>query len=359
MLKNTMKAAILYGPKDIRIKQVPIPKINKDELLLKVKYCGICPSDIKDYLGIRAKIRKRKQEKPVILGHEYSGDVVEVGSEVNKFAPYIYRGMRAVGRILITCGQCIFCQDGLQNLCFNRRSGGCYDIPGAYAEYIKIPAESVKNIGIGEIPESLSYQEACFEEPVAACINGIMQSRTKISDPIAIFGGGPIGLIHVQLSRLIGGAPIILIEPIKKRRDLATKLGADFVIDPTTEDVHNKVMSLTNNLGSSLTIVATSVASVIPTALQITRKNSQLILFAGFPEGSTSNIDPNIIHYNQINVLGSSSSTIRTRARALNLLAMKRVQVNPLISDILPLDRIEEGFNMVKNSEKLKVLIEL
>ena len=357
MIKETMKAAVLYGPKDIRVEEVPIPIIGKNEVLIKVKYCGICPSDIKDYFGIRSRIRKDKQTKPAILGHEYSGDIVEVGEKVNDFAPYIHIGMRAVGRIVITCDKCIFCQNGLQNMCPERKGAGTYDIPGAYAEYIKIPGKAVESKGVGEIPNSLNYREACLEEPVAACLNGILQTKIKIGDPVVIIGGGPIGLIHVQLARLIGGILVILIEPIRERRELALKLGADNVIDPTERDVVQEVMNITDNLGSCLTIVATSVPSVIPIAFQIARRNSQLLLFAGFPEGANFNLDLNIIHYRQINVFGSSSSTISQRKRALDLIAMKRVKVAPLISDTLPIERIEEGLSMVSNNEKLKILI--
>ena len=184
-----------------------------------------------------------------------------------------------------------------------------------------------------------------------------MQTKIKIGDPVIIFGGGPIGLILVQLARLVGGMPIVLIEPIQERRELALKLGADYAIDPTKKDIIQESMHLTNNLGSCLTIVATSVPHVIPTALKITRRNSQLLLFAGFPEGTDSNLDPNIIHYRQIHVLGSAGSTISMRNRSLNLITKKRIEVSSLISDMISIERIEKGFELILKSKRLKILV--
>lgn len=359
-MKKKMKAAVLYGPKDLRVEEVPIPDVGDDEVLIKVKYCGICPSDIKDYLDIRSKIRKGKESStPRILGHEYAGEVVEVGNNVSNIDPNVRVGMRAVVRDMITCGKCIFCRNGLQNMCLERADSGNPKNPGAYAEYIKISGPVVRNLGIGEIPDSLDYQEACFEEPVAACLNGLFQTKIRVGDSVAIIGGGPIGLIHVQLTRLAGAAPIILFEPIEMRREIALKLGADYVIDPTNKNVVDEVITLTDGLGSCLTIVATSVPGVLPMAFKITRRNGQILLFAGFIEGATFDVDPNLIHYRQINVLGSSGSTLSQRKRALHLIAMRRIQVAPLIGETVPIERIEEGFNMVSDKTNLKVLVKL
>jgi L-iditol 2-dehydrogenase len=149
------------------------------------------------------------------------------------------------------------------------------------------------------------------------------------------------------------------VEPIKSRRDAAVKLGADVVIDPMSQDVTEDILKHTSGLGGCVTIVATSVASVISMAFKAARRNSQVLLFAGFPEGATFDVDPNVIHYRQIHVLGSSGSTISQRKRALHLLAMKRIQVGPLISEIVPLDRIVDGFKLVSDQSKLKILVQV
>lgn len=333
-----MKAAVIYGPKDIRIEEATLPTIKDDEVLVKVKVCGVCPFDMRAYTGIK------KLSKPTILGHEVSGIIEEIGRGVSEFK----KGDRVVLDLAIRCGKCRYCRAGKGNLCENLGP-----LPGAFAEYTKAPVSNVFRIS-----EDLSFEEASFTEPLASSLNGIERGQIRLGDNVVIIGAGQIGLMLIQLAKL-SGAQVIVSDMLENRRKKASELGADVVIDPSKEDVAQKVRSITNNFGADAVIIAVGNTKAIEEGIKMTGKAGRVVLFGAVWPQTTIQTDPNHIHYDEIVITGAEMRTLDQFARSLDLLAKKKVHVKQLITHRYPLEKIKEAFETALSGEGIKNLIEL
>ena len=223
-----MKAAVWYGREDIRISDVPEPIVGKDQVKIKVRWCGICGSDVHEYREGPMLIPKNPhpltgKSFPIILGHEFSGDVVEVGKSVKRIAV----GDRVTINCLIYCGTCLYCRQGEYNMCLKLGTVGlAWD--GAFAEFVVVPEYTVI-----KIPDEVTYEMGAFAEPLAVAVRGVKRSRLKVGDTAVVIGAGPIGLLVIQAARVLGASKVFAIEPIQRRRELAKQLGASEVFDPT------------------------------------------------------------------------------------------------------------------------------
>jgi len=332
-----MKAAIIYGKKDIRIESLPKPNINSKEALVRVKACGICPSDLRFYTG------DKEVEKPWILGHEVSGIVEKVGDEVSNVKP----GDRVVVCTDIPCGKCEYCIEGKTNLCPNKMV-----TDGGFSEY-KVSSEDY----LYKFPKELSFEEASFTEPLSCCLNGALRANITFGSRVAILGAGPIGLLHLQLAKLRGASQILVFDPIEERRNKALELGADGAYNPKDENLNLLIKKLTNGKGVDVVIVAVGDPQAVTQGLSIVNKQGVLLLFAGIHPTQKINIDLNLIHYNEVTITGSSDYPIHLFNKALKLILTKKVIVKPLISHILPLEKIIEGFEAALNHIGFKVII--
>ncbi len=339
-ITGKMKAALAYGPRDIRIEEIPIPRISSGEVLIRVKVCGVCAADFQKYIGARGT--NIYQRGPIILGHEPSGVVAAVGENVER----VKEGDRVAVDLLMRCGKCYLCLEGKGNLCIH--PAPC---PGAFCEYTKAPETNVFRI-----PKSLSFEEASFAEPLACCINGIEKLNLLPGQDVVILGAGPIGLMHLQLANL-SGARVIVSDPIQERLDMAMKLGADEIINPLKEDPVEKVRKLTDGKGAHGVIIAVGNILAIEQGIRMARKGGTVVLFGAVWPPSKIQIDPNLIHYNEISIKGSESRTLDQFYRALKLIVEGKVRVRPLISKVLPLEDIEEGFKMIEKRSGFKILV--
>lgn len=338
-----MKAAFIYGPKDIKVKETSVPRLQKDEVLVRIRACGICPSDLKYYLGLKKYENTPYGEKSRgLTGHEWAGEAAKVGSDVEG----ISEGERVVPNIIIACGKCKFCRGGKTNLCINK-----VYIHGGFAEYAKAPAKNLL-----KIPENLTYEEACMTEPVACCLNGNIRSKIQKGDDVVIIGDGPMGLIHLQLAKA-SGARVVVSGHHHERLEVAKRLGADDVFNSAEEDVVQAVKDLTDGYGADAVIVTAGSKNAIEEALQIVSVGGVVNLFAGTYPPTKIEIDPNIIHYGQIVLTGSWDCTPDLYEKALKLITLGIIKTKPLISHIFPLTQIGEAFNMVKKRGGLKVII--
>jgi L-iditol 2-dehydrogenase len=335
-----MKAAFLYGVKDVRVEETPTPTIMDDEVLINVKACAICPSDLRYYLGYRTY--PRGEAGRGMSGHEWSGEVVEVGGSVKD----ISKGDKVVPDIYLTCGKCKFCIRGERNLCINKAY-----IRGGFAEYAVAPAKNLL-----KIPEGLTYEEACMAEPVACCLNAIIRSRIKKGDDVVIIGDGPNGLILLQLAK-ISGAKVIVCGHHTERLELARKLGADFTINTIEEEAVEIVKNLTDGIGADVVITATGTGRAVQEAMQMIGPGGVINLFAGIYPPTKLEIDPGDVHYRQLMLTGSYQATRYHYEVALKLIAMGMVKVRPLISEIIPLSRLKEGFEAVLQRKGLKIVV--
>ena len=334
-----MKAAVLYGVKDIRIEEWADPKIADDEVLIRIVACGICPSDLRIYIGLR-----EPRKFPIVLGHEWVGYVVNVGDKVRSFK----EGDRVVADWRVVCGRCYYCRRGIFNYCLNLQVNR---VQGGFCEYGKAPESNLRII-----PSKVAYEEAIFTEPLACCINGITRSNINPGDDVVIIGAGPIGLMHLQLAKHLG-ARVIVSDPIKDRLKVAKNLGADEVVCPAEEDPVDRVKSLTDGRGATAVIVAVGGGAPVKQAIDMAATCGVVNIFAGTYPSTEIPLDPNLIHYKQLTLTGSRDFTPHHFTTALKLMELGIVKVKPLISHILPLEKIDEGFRIVEKSEGLKVVI--
>ncbi len=343
---TTMRALVFHGPKDFSVETLPVPRITEDEMLVKVRYAGICGTDNRIYQGTK------KIAAPRITGHEFVGDIVELGKNVDGFAPED----RITVYPMIPCGTCYACRSGRKNICVNRTTIG-YEIDGGFAQYVKIPSAAIKAGNVLKVPENVPDRVAAASEPVAAAYHGIKRCGIRRGQTVLIVGAGPIGLFHTQLARLQSPSKIIVSEPREEKRELALEMGATDVIDSAKENVLERVGELTGGAGVDVLIFDVGLPKVMESSLDYVKKGGTFLIFAGCPAGSRITIDPNIIHYKEINFTGSSASTPEIHAEVLSLLSSGKLRIDGLISGILPLDRWREGFEMKNQYVGVKVLI--
>lgn len=335
-----MTRALLTGPRSFQIETHPAPEIGPGEVLIAIHTCGVCPSDVRLYSGARAGTTY-----PRTVGHEWVGEVIEVGQDVTRFAV----GDRVAAFVQRVCGMCRNCQRGLSNMCLNRLPA----IQGGFQTIGKAVPDALK-----PIPDGVPYHVAAFSEPLACCLNGVSRTPIGVGDAVVIMGVGPIGQMLAQLARL-RGARVIAVDLIPERLELARELGASEALNAADPDLVKQVQALTGGLGAEAVIVAVGAPAAEKQALELAAPGGCVNYFAGTYPASTIAVDPNVIHYKQLWVTGSYHFTPGGFATALDLLARGQVQVEPLISHRLGLDEIAQGFEMVLHQAGMKVIIEM
>jgi len=342
-----MKAALLTQPGKIEVQEVERPKPEPLEVLIKVKSCGVCATDVKKFTGA-----SKAPYLPFILGHEPAGVIAETGQGVEaQLAP----GTRVAVAPVFTCGQCYGCRSGLvysqgMGMCENYQVLG-YSIDGAFAEYIVAPAPHVH-----AIPDELSFRDAALIEPVAACANGALRATRLPPGTVVVIGAGFMGLVTVQLLRLLGNR-VIVSEPQEERRQLALKLGADAVLDPKTEDVVHRVRALTKDRGADGVVCAVGGKAVTEQGLAMLAKGGTLVLLASAPGGTKFEVDLNKLHYDQYVITGSVSYTGLGYQWSMELLSRGLLDVDTLISAVGPLEETGHFLEMTRDLKGLKKVV--
>lgn len=343
-----MKAAVYYGPKKLEIKEVETPKIGDNEILIRVRAVGLCPSDIRTY-----NFGNPHVNPPIIPGHEIAGEVAEVGKNVEE----ISIGDRVNIPADAFCGKCEMCRRGHENLCDNPISYG-YNINGAYAEYLRVPRRFIEHGEVFQLPSNISFEEATFAEPVACCINAILKARVGFGSTVTIIGDGPMGLTDVQLAKLFGADTVIISGHHGQRLNIAKSIGADYTINSSKTDAVKKIAELTNEKGADAVITTITTPTTIEQATKIVGKHGIVVVFGGSPRGTTVTIDPNIIHYSEAYIVGSEGYTMAMYETAFNLITKHKINVKKLISHEYKLDDLLEAITMSQKKEKaLKIII--
>jgi len=343
-----MKAAIFYGPNEMRLEEVKKPEITEQEVLVKVNSSAVCGTDVRIFEGKKTK----GVRTPSVIGHELVGTIEEVGTEVSEF----HVGDRVGVMPVIPCGKCYYCMNGKENVCQNRTAIG-YEFDGGFAEYVRIPSTALKSGNLVKLPDHVSFEEAVVAEPLACCLNGQKKSNVKMGDVVVIVGGGPIGLMHVQLAKIAGAKKVILSEPIDHRREKALEAGADIAVNPMAESLEDIVLAETDGLGADVVIMAIGVPTLVNSSANLLKKGGTLNLFAGFTKGVFSEIDPNIIHYNEINVNGTSALTRADYHQSLALIASGQINTKVLTTTGYTLDDIEQAIHDVRTGKGMKSVI--
>jgi len=338
-----LKVAVYYSQDDVRYEEAPKPEIGPGDLLMKMKACGVCGSDLMEwYLEERA---------PLVIGHEPTGVVVEVGARVEGFQI----GDRIFAHHHVPCLTCYYCNHGDYTLC--EQFTKTHLEPGGFAEYVRVPEPNVK-VDTLKIPASLSFEEATLIEPVACCIRGITKCNFRVGDTLLIIGAGPVGLILIQLATLIGASKIIVSDLVGYRRKAALDFGADTVLDPKEVELLEVVKGETDGRGADVVIVTAPTKKAVYEGFEACRRGGVLFLFAPTPPDVKVEVSPNRIFFDEVKILSSySASHIETR-KALRLISSGRLRTKELISHEFPLRRTGEAIRLAARSKEcLKVII--
>ena len=345
---QTMRAAVFHGPEDLRVCDLPTPAVGPGELLVKVAACAVCGSDVRTF-----RHGARNISRPVVLGHELSGTVVEVSPDVAGFSA----GQRVAVAPAIPCGECGCCRTGAQTMCVRLRSIG-YEFDGGLAEFIAVPASAVRAGCVNPLPENVSFEEAAIAEPLACVINAQELVDVRAGDTVVVLGAGPIGCLHTALARVRGAAKVVLVDIRAERLQLAAVFGADVLIDGSAEDAVARVLDETGGDGASVVIVAAPSHQAAQQAVTMAARRGRVNLFAGLPKAAPMiSIDSNVVHYRELSIVGSYGSRPDHNRMALDLIASGRLSIRPLVGLQLPLNRVLEGITAVEQGRVLKVVM--
>ncbi|MCC6442294.1 MAG: zinc-dependent alcohol dehydrogenase family protein [Armatimonadetes bacterium] len=338
-----MKAAIFEAARTLAVRtDRPVPEIGPEDILVRVHTCGVCGTDMHIFEGeFRVKF-------PVVAGHEFSGEVVEVGPEVPK-ASGLKVGDKVAMDPNIPCGHCRYCRKGKTQFCENLLSLGVM-IDGGFEEFARVPFRQAYRL-----PERLSLEEGAFVEPLACCVHGIDRAAIQPGEDVVILGAGPIGLMQLQLARLAGAGRVWVSEPQTARRQLALSLGADDAFDPTAGDLRERILALTG-VGADLAIECAGLPQTAEQAMGLVCRGGKAMLFGVAHEAAKAFFRPYEVFLNELTVFGSFINPF-THSRALDMLASGRVKVRLLISHRLPIERLEEALALSRSEGSLKVMV--
>ena len=343
-----MKAAVYYGPADIRVEDRPEPKAQADNLIVEVICCAICGTDLK-----LATVGNPRCHPPRIIGHEMVGRIVHVGSDVRGFST----GERITLATTIACGSCPICESGLGNLCPDAKPISC-DFDGAFAERLGVPPEALRGGNVIKVPDSVPDEAAALSEPLSCAINGQTLAGVKADDAVLIVGGGPLGAIHAELAKALGAKEVMIAELAETRLSLLRKLKGLIVIDGANQNVGSIVKERTAGLGADVVIVCAPSRQAHEQAIQYVRKGGSLSLFASLPKGASEiTLDSRAIHYGELRVVGVSDSRPEHVAKAVELMAQGKLDAESLVTHRVPLEKIHEGLELMKNKQSLKILV--
>ena len=344
-----MKAAVLEALEQIAVKEVPAPTAGDDGMVVRVRACSICGSDLRIY-----RYGNPRVEPPQIMGHEIAGDVVEVGSEVTGFAV----GDRVSIGADVPCGVCEFCRAGHGNNCLINYAIG-YQFPGGFAEHIGLNGTTMRYGPVHHIPMGLDYETAALAEPLACCVNGLELVGVAPGETVVIIGAGPAGCLMAQLARQMGAVKVILAQRSRARLEIAKSLGIDLLVCTAEEDLKERVLAETEGLGADVAVTACASPEAQMLSIELVKHRGRVNFFGGLPKGAPPiQLDSNAVHYGELIVTGSHGCVPRHHRVALDLLAGGAIEAKSLITHRVGLDDILEGFEVVENRSGMKVIVE-
>jgi L-iditol 2-dehydrogenase len=336
-VNGKMTAAVLYGKEDLKIERVPIPRVGDGEVLVKVQVALTCGTDLKVY---QRGYHARMIVPPALFGHELAGVVEEVGPSVRGFR----KGMRVVALNSAPCGMCFYCSKHQENLCedllFNN---------GAYAEYIRIPKRIVESNMLA-VPPDVTYEEAAMVEPLACVLRGLHETGVEIGDTVVIIGGGPIGLMFVQVAKAIG-CNVVSVVKRDSQATAAKRMGAQDVVQITSvKDPVEAVRAVTpERRGGDVVIEAVGRPEAWEWSTEMVRKGGTVNFFGGCAAGTRVQLDTNRLHYSEITLKATFHHTPDTVRRAFGLIAEKKIRSTDYITGEAPLSRLQQVLRHMLN----------
>jgi len=341
-----MKAAVLYKPYDIRLEEVETPRIGADQVLVRVRAVGICGSDVHYYKTGRAGMHVVKE--PLILGHECSGEIAEIGGDVEGFKP----GDRVVIEPGFPCRRCFYCKTGRYNLCEDIRFYGTPPVNGAFCEYVAADADFVY-----KMPENLTFEEGSMIEPLSVGIHATRRGHITAEDTVAILGSGPVGLLTLQAVRARGATNIYVTDIRDYLLEYARRLGATETINAQKEDPVKRIMELTDGRGADVVIEAAGSIEAGRQTFEIVRRGGRIVIIGVFPKTEfavrmTDFVDKELTVYGVFRYAN-------TYPTALSLVSAGKIELKPLITHVFTLDEIQRAMEVAekKIGNPVKVIV--
>ena len=349
-IPTTMLAAVYRGINDVRLETVPVPRIDPGEMLVRVHSCGVCGTDLK-------KISTGSHSAPRIFGHETSGVVAAVGDQVRNYKP----GDRVMVFHHIPCRECFYCRNKTFAQCATYKKVGCTagfePSGGGFAEYVRVMDWIVEH-GTVPIPDDVSFEQACFVEPVNTCMKGIEALRLQGGETVLTIGQGPIGIILSVLARR-AGASLITSDLYPDRLKMSTSFGLDHSIDASRANVVEKVRELTQGRGADAVILAVGGNSLIRTAMDAARPGGRVLLFAQTQHGEAV-IDPAAICVDEKTLVGSYSASVDLQEESVRFVMSCEMDLERLVSHRFPLDQSTQALDLAAHPQpsSMKIVIQ-
>ena len=339
-----MRVAMYYSNRDVRMEEMPVPQIGPGELLVRVEASGICGSDVMEWDRIR--------KAPLVLGHEIAGVVVDVGEGAKGYK----KGDRVTAAHHVPCNTCRYCLSGHHTVCDTLRTTKFY--PGGFAEFLRLPAINVDR-GVFRLPDEVSFEEACFTEPLACVLRGQRMARLEPGQSVLVIGSGIAGLIHVQLAGKLGASRVVAADINHYRLEAAQRFGADATIN-AEEDVPARLRQLNDGRLADMVVVCTGAPSALAQALDSVERGGTVLFFAAAEPDVTLTIPVTDLFYkNDITLTTSYAGSPADYATALELIGSGRFNFNGMITHRLSLAETGLGFQLVAAArESMKVIIE-
>lgn len=344
-----MKALVIKGIEDVDVKEIPMPEVGKDEVLIKIKACALCTYEQRAYVG------EKKAKFPFLGGHEISGVVEKIGANVDPDEFPI--GQKVSGRTQVACGTCYHCRRGEYELCehlsdYRYNGPDCYGFGGT-AEYIALNKSQVF-----PYHGDLSFEEMALTEPVACVLNSVAIADPKLGDDALVIGGGIMGQLHLMLLKA-RGCRTILSEPDEERRKFALARGVDICIDPTSEDLHQRIKELTSGNGVETLINTTAIPSVEQDAISLVANRGTLVTYSSQHPDSPVSFSPNWLHNSEARLTGSVNPSIKSFNQAVEVLSKGIIKVDGLVSKVFTMDEGKEAFEAALKKDTYRVVIRI
>ncbi len=339
-----MKVARLYSFNDIRIEDVAVPEVGPGDALLKTRACGICSGDVMPWY-----IEKKA---PLVLGHEPSGEIVEVGREVTS----VSKGDRVFVHHHAPCFVCRFCRRGDYVQCATWRNS-CI-IPGGVSQYVLVPSVNLENDTLS-LSEGMSFEDGALIEPAACVVKGLRRAAVRRGDTVLVIGLGVMGIMNVSVARHYGAGKIIGADMVKFRLEKALEAGADEVIDVTGRDLGEALAEITKGEMAELVIVGPNSAAAMLQGIRCVRPGGQVLFFTPAKPGESLVVDPNHLYFNDINIITSYSCGPTDTADALELIEKGVISASRIVTHRFPIEKTDEAFRLTAAAgDSLKCMIE-
>jgi threonine dehydrogenase-like Zn-dependent dehydrogenase len=345
-----MLAATYTQGGSFSVEEIPVPEIDGDDILLRVRATSICGTDLKT---IRNGHRKLADRQRIVLGHEFVGTIEQIGARVRGFG----LGQRVGVAPNAGCGHCSACIRGRSNYCPEYTAFGI-DRDGAHAAFVRVPGPWITQGNVLVLPDGVSDTEASLLEPLSCVLNGVRVSRIELGDTVVIYGAGPMGLLHTMVCRLSGAARLIVVDPQEERLEQARTFGCDLTLNPEREDVRARLRRETEGRGVDVVITACPVPKVQSEAVELLAPFGRLCLFGGLAKScGPTPLAANAIHYGNLLVTGSTGGSVEDYRIALRLLAGKRVDLTRVISNVFSLAELDAAYRTALAGAAGKVVL--